>query len=278
LDSSNSSNPLLKLATVNAFLKKYDLRADKSFGQNFLIDFAVLRAIVEAVELDDQSNVIEVGPGLGVLSFELVQRAKHVASLELDARLFPLLEESLGNPSNLTIIHADGLKYDFSAVPEDSYFAANLPYNVATAIISKVLESGRFKRLVFLVQREVAERLAAEPNSKQFGALSLMTQYFATVKIVRHVKGTAFMPPPAVESSVVRLDVLDGVESNPELFEFIFTGFRHRRKTLKKNLLMAGFDKDKVIGAFEQVEVEELARAESLSLDTFKALFSILKS
>ncbi len=271
------SNPLLKLGTVNALLKKYDLRADKSFGQNFLIDAAVLRAIVEAVELDDQSNVVEVGPGLGVLTFELVQRAKQVTSLELDARLFPLLEESLAKPSNLNIIHADGLKYDFTTVPDGSYLAANLPYNVATAIISKVLESGRFKRLVFLVQREVAERFAAEPNAKAFGALSLMTQYYATVKIVRHVKPTAFMPAPAVESSVVRLDVIDGVVPDPELFEFIFTGFRHRRKTLKKNLLMAGFDKDEVLGAFEQVGVGELARAESLPLATFKQLSTRLK-
>ncbi len=272
------NNPLLKLSNVNGLLKKYGLKADKSFGQNFLIDAAVLQAIVNAVALDDESNVLEIGPGLGVLTYELVQRAKQVTSLELDARLFPLLEESLAKPENLDIIHTDALKYDFSTVPANSYFAANLPYNVATPIIGKALESGRFKRLVFLVQREVAERLAAPPNSKTFGALSLVTQYFAKVKVVRHVKGTAFMPPPAVESSVVRLDRLEGIEPNPELFEFIFTGFKHRRKTLKKNLLMAGFDKDKVIGALGQVGVEELARAESLPLETFKQLFSLLRT
>lgn len=263
-------------SAVRDLLTRYGLRADKGFGQNFLVDANALSAIVEAAQIEVGDTVLEVGPGLGVLTRELAYKAKEVVSVELDARLLPALGETLATNANITLVHGDALAFNLDTLPEKSLLVANLPYNVATPILVRALESGRFKRLVFLVQKEVAQRLRAGPSESAYGALSLIVAHFASVEIVRDVKPSAFFPPPEVTSSVVRLDV-HTTQSDPKTFALVHHAFRHRRKTLKKNLLMAGFDKGRVGAAVKAVGVEERARAETLDISQFRALARALQ-
>lgn len=220
--------------------------------------------------------MLEVGPGLGVLTRELAARAGRVVSVELDARLLPALQETVGDLRNVELVHGDGLTFDLAKLPENSLLVANLPYNVATPILVRALESTRFKRLVFLVQKEVAQRLAARPGTPAYGALSLIVAHFGTVKVVRDVKPSAFSPPPVVTSSVVRLDVRVGTRPDPDLFKLIHQAFAHRRKTLKKNLHMAGYPATRVTAALAQLGVDDRVRAEALALETFYVLRATL--
>lgn len=266
------SLPLYNPRRIRDLLTRYNLRADKGFGQNFLIEPAVLSAIVGAAALTPEDTVLEIGPGLGVLSAELAARAGQVVSVELDARLLPVLAETLAGADNFTLIHGDGLEFDFSALPEGSLLVANLPYNVGTPILVRALESGRFRRLVFLVQKEVAQRLSALPGTPAYGALSLIIAHFGQARRVRDVPPSAFMPPPTVTSSVVRLETLPGTLPDPALFRLIHQSFAHRRKTLKKNLLMAGYPAPDVISALAVAELDPRVRAEALALGTFNTL------
>ena len=268
--------PLYSPAVVAELLSRHGLRADKSFGQNFLIDGNVLKSIVAAAELEAEDAVLEIGPGLGVLTQALAKKAGHIVSVELDARLLPVLKETTGYLSNVTIVQGDGLEYDLSQLPPQSLLVANLPYNVATPILVRALELGRFKRIVVMVQKEVAERLAAVPGDGAYGALSLIVRHFATVSRVADVKPSAFYPAPEVTSSIVKLEVKPDARADPALVELIHTAFRHRRKTLKKNLLMAGFDKERVVAALQASKLDERVRAEALGLKTFKGLLEHL--
>lgn len=264
--------PLYSPAVVADVLRRHGLRADKSFGQNFLIDGNVLKSIVAAADLRADDTVLEIGPGLGVLTQALAAEAKHVVSVELDARLLPVLQETTSHLSNVTVVQGDGLEYDLAQLPPHSLLVANLPYNVATPILMRALQSRRFKRLVIMVQKEVAERLKAAPGEDAYGALSPIVQHFATVKTVKDVKPDSFFPAPAVTSSVVRLDVNPEARPDAALFKLVHTAFKHRRKTLKKNLLMAGFTKARVGAALQALELDERVRAEALPLETFVEL------
>jgi len=237
-----------------------------------LVDRAALRAIVGAAELSKDDTVLEIGPGLGVLTRELAAEAGRVVSVELDGRLLPVLAETLADLTNTEVVHGDGLKVNLSSFPDASVLVANLPYNVATPILVRVLESGRFSRLVFLVQKEVAQRLVAPPGSPAYGALSLIVAHFGAAKSVRDVPPGAFYPPPAVTSSVVRVTTRTGAEADPELFGLIHQAFAHRRKTLKKNLLMAGYAAAQVTAALETLAVDPRIRAERLGIDAFYTL------
>ena len=257
-------------------MTRYGLRADKGFGQNFLVDASALAAIVGAAELTEADTVLEVGPGLGVLTRELAAKAGRVVSVELDTRLLPVLAETLAGSENIELVYGDGLTFDLSQLPENSLFVANLPYNVGTPILVRALESGRFKRLVFLVQKEVAQRLTARPSTPAYGALSLVAQHYGSVRSVRDVKPSSFAPPPTVTSSVVRLEVRPDAEPDPALFRLVHQAFAHRRKTLKKNLLMAGYSAVRVAEALEQLSLDPRVRAEALDLETFYKLQEML--
>lgn len=268
-------------STVRQLLERYSLRPDKAFGQNFLIDAHPLAKIVDAAEVKPEDTVLEIGPGLGVLTKELADRANHVTTVELDTRLLPVLNETLKDLSNVTLVHGDGLLFDFQQVPIGSLLVANLPYNVGTAILTRALESSHFKRLVFLVQKEVAERLTASlhdknHSTKSYGALTLVVKYFGTAKRIADVKPSSFFPAPEVTSSIVRIDIEPTAKANPALFDFIHTAFRHRRKTLKKNLMMAGYSE--VLGGLEGLGLPPDIRAEALELKDFQALFALLRS
>jgi len=267
-----SSKPLYSIARIQEILNKYNLKADKRFGQNFLIDANVLKKIVKTAEISKADLVLEVGPGLGVLSYELAKNAAILISIELDKRLIEVVKENLAEFDNFEIINQDALEFDLQQLPKNSLLVANLPYNVATPIIVKALESGRFKRLVFLVQKEVAQRLFARPASKNYGALSLIVQYYGQAKRLADVSPNSFFPAPKVTSSIVKIDVNKDVKANPELFELIHIGFKHRRKTLKKNLIMAGYSAETVLAAIEQLGFKATIRAEELSLQDFMNL------
>jgi 16S rRNA (adenine1518-N6/adenine1519-N6)-dimethyltransferase len=264
-------NSLASSPHVRDLLQRHNLRPDKAFGQNFLIDPHALAKIVEAAEVRAEDSVLEIGPGLGVLTRELSTRANQVTTVELDKRLLPVLAETLKSHENISLVHQDGLTFDFKQLPKGSLLVANLPYNVGTAILIRALAASHFKRLVFLVQKEVAERLTASPSTKSYGALSLIVKYFGVAKRVADVKPSSFFPAPDVTSSVVRIDTNLAVSTDQKLFDFIHLAFRHRRKTLKKNLQMAGYKN--VLSGLEQVGLSPDIRAEALELNVFQDLF-----
>jgi 16S rRNA (adenine1518-N6/adenine1519-N6)-dimethyltransferase len=266
---------LASSSQVRALLERYNLRPDKAFGQNFLIDTHALSKIVEVAEVSAEDRVLEIGPGLGVLTRELATRAKHVTTVELDKRLLPVLAETLKGHENVSLIHGDGLTFNFQQLPKGSLLVANLPYNVGTAILVRALEARHFKRLVFLVQKEVAERLTASPGTKSYGALSIVVKYFGSAKRLADVKPSSFFPAPEVTSSIVSISTNLNAQANPQLFDFIHTAFRHRRKTLKKNLQMAGY-KDVVMG-LEHLDLSPDIRAEALDLEAFEKLFRLFE-
>ncbi len=263
---------------MRGLLATHGLQPDKGFGQNFLVDARALADIVDAAGITADDTVLEVGPGLGVLTRELAARARHVVTVELDRRLEPVLRDTLAGLPNVTVIFQDAVTFDSTTLPPGSLLVANLPYNVATRIVSRALSAGRFRRLVFLVQREVAERLTAGPDTKAYGALTLKVAHFGRARIMRQLTPGCFLPPPDVTSSLVRIDIDAAAGPAPELFTLIHAAFRHRRKTLKKNLLLAGFDTDTVLQALLATGLDPRVRAEALDLATFRALLPYVQS
>lgn len=268
--------------TVAALLRRHGLAADKSFGQNFLVDEAALRAIVDAAEIAPGDPVLEVGPGLGVLTRALARRGAAVVAVELDRRLLPLLQETLADhleksgAGSVRLVHADATTFDLDALQKGGLLVANLPYNVATVVVAHALASRRFRRLVFLVQREVGERMVAGPSTPAYGALSLLVAHYGRARIVRDVPPGAFVPPPKVTSSVVRIDVDERAEPDPALFTLIHQGFAHRRKTLLRNLVYAGYRREVAETALERLGLDPRVRAEALDLATFRELRDLL--
>lgn len=257
---------------VAQLLARHQLHADKGFGQHFLIDPSVITAVVAAAGVNPDDEVWEVGPGLGVLTRALSAAARKVVSIELDARLLPLLRETLAHATNVEVVAADALSVDFSRAASASRFAANLPYNVGTAVLLRVLTCGRFTRMGMLLQREVAERLVAAPATRAYGSLSLLIAHHGSARIVRRVAPGAFVPAPAVASAVVRIDVDPDVVADPVTFALVRLGFRHRRKTLLANLRLAGVDGNTARDALVRAGLDPRVRAEALDLATFRVL------
>ena len=257
---------------VRDLLRRHGLGADTSLGQHFLIDRGTLSAIVAAADLDAGDEAWEVGPGLGTLTVELARRARRVIAIELDRRLLPVLAETLAPWPHVEVRHADALRVDFATATPDAAFVANLPYQVGTAVLSRVLSCGRFSRAVVLVQKEVAERLVATAGSAAYGSLSLWVAHHARARIVRSVPPGAFLPPPKVTSAVVRLDVDPTARPDPATFALVRDGFRHRRKTLVANLRAAGDDPNDVQRALDELGFDPRVRAEVLDLAAFRRL------
>jgi 16S rRNA (adenine1518-N6/adenine1519-N6)-dimethyltransferase len=261
-------------------VKKYGFKFTKSLGQNFLIDDSVLLDIVEGAEVNSEDFIIEIGPGVGTLTRELLKRAKRVCAIELDAGLLPILREELKDYDNFEIVHKDALKVNFDEIigeEKSVKVVANLPYYVTTPIIAKLLnENYKFKSLTIMIQKEVGERIAAEPNSKDYGALSTLVQYHCNTKIIRKVPPSSFIPQPKVDSIVVKLDKLPEpsvkVMDEKLYFRVIREAFNMRRKTLwnaAKNLKM---DKEIIEEAFNKSGIDSKRRGETLSLQEFANL------
>lgn len=265
-------------------VKKYNFRFSKSLGQNFLIDDSVLEDIVEGAEVSEEDLVIEIGPGVGTLTRELIKKAKRVVAIELDSNLIPILTEELGNEEKFSLIHNDALKVNFDEImagEKSVKLVANLPYYVTTPIIAKLLNEGyKFKSLTIMIQKEVAERMNSEPNCKEYGSISVLVQYFCTTKIIRKVAPSSFMPRPKVDSIVIRLDRLEQprVELKDEkiFFDIVRNSFNMRRKTLWNALKSFGLDKESMEGVFKDAGIDQKRRGETLSIEEFGALANSL--
>lgn len=257
---------------VRALLARHGLAPDKGLGQNFLIDRRALAAVADAAELPASAEVLEVGPGLGALTAVLADRARRVLTLEIDARLLPALQETTATRPNVEVRRMDAMRFDHGEMPPGSFLVANLPYQIATALLAKAFAAGRYRRMSVLVQREVAQRITASPGEEGFGAFSLLCAHYAAARVVRNVAPGCFLPPPKVVSSIVRLDLREDARPDAALFGLIRDGFRHRRKTLRGNLRTAGYGSGAVEEAFAALRLDPRVRAEVLPLSTWRAL------
>ena len=270
----------LKDIKTQELVKKYNFKFSKSLGQNFLVDDSVLNDIVSGAEVNDEDFIIEIGPGVGTLTAQLLMKAKKVTSIELDNDLIPILQQELGENKNFELIHKDALKVDFNELigeEKSVKLVANLPYYVTTPIIVKLLKDGyNFKSLTIMIQKEVAERINAEPDCKDYGSLSVLVQYYCNTSIIRRVPPTCFIPRPKVESIVIRLDRLDEPRVKTKdinfMFELVRAGFNMRRKTLWNAAKTLKVNKEKLEDAFKKSGIDPKRRAENLSIEEFGLL------
>lgn len=260
-------------------LNRFKLRADKKLGQNFLIDENVVRQIVEAAELSEADTVLEVGPGIGTLTQGLAESKAKVVAVELDTRLLPALATTLEGYDNVRVVHGDILKVNIMeevGAPEFKV-CANLPYYITTPIIFALLEKRLpMERLVAMVQKEVAERMAAQPGGKDYGALSVAIQYYTEPEIAFIVPPTSFIPAPAVDSAVIvcKRRSKPPVEVCDEalFFRVVKAAFSLRRKMLSNSLKNMGIKSEQVAKWLELAGVDGKRRAETLSLEDFAKL------
>jgi len=273
---------------TRAILEKYGFSFKKSLGQNFLIDTNILRKIVESANINTQTGVIEIGPGIGALTEQLAKQAKKVISFEIDQRLIPILNETLSSYPNVKIIHEDILKADVRKAIEDELaevekimVVANLPYYITTPIIMKLLEEQLpISGLVMMLQKEVADRMSAKPGTKNYGSLSIAVQYYTKAEIVMTVPKTVFVPQPNVDSAVIKLTMREHplVKVINENFFFFITKscFAQRRKTLLNNLtsqLPKGKEKkDTILKILNDLDIDPVRRGESLTIEEFAQL------
>ena len=260
-------------------LNRFKLRADKKLGQNFLIDENVVHQIVAAAELREADTVLEVGPGIGTLTQGLAESKARVVAVELDTRLLPVLATTLNGYDNVRVVHGDILKVNImEEVGAPSFkVCANLPYYITTPIIFALLEKRLpMERLVAMVQKEVAERMAAQPGGKEYGALSVAIQYYTEPKIAFIVPPTSFIPAPAVDSAVIvcKRREKPPVEVCDEglFFRVVKAAFSLRRKMLSNSLKNMGIKSEQVAKWLELAGVDGKRRAETLSLEDFAKL------
>ena len=260
-------------------LNRFKLRADKKLGQNFLIDENVVHQIVAAAELSEADTVLEVGPGIGTLTQGLAESKARVVAVELDTRLLPVLATTLNGYDNVRVVHGDILKVNImEEVGAPSFkVCANLPYYITTPIIFALLEKRLpMERLVAMVQKEVAERMAAQPGGKEYGALSVAIQYYTEPKIDFIVPPTSFIPAPAVDSAVIvcKRREKPPVEVCDEglFFRVVKAAFSLRRKMLSNSLKNMGIKSKQVAKWLELAGVDGKRRAETLSLEDFAKL------
>lgn len=269
---------------VKELIEKYGFRLTKSLGQNFLVDQNILNKIIDSAEITKEDIVFEVGTGIGVLTYELAKRAGQVVAIEIDKSLIPILEETLADFDTIQIVNQDILKTDIQALV-DSFaqerkikVVANLPYYITTAIIMKFLESGvGLDSFVIMVQKEVADRITAKPSTKNYGSLTVAIQYYATAETVVKVPRGAFIPPPNVDSSVIRLKIKErrSVQVHDEklFFKVVRGSFSKRRKTILNSLTgYEDFDKTRVLSALEKSGIDPTRRGETLTIDEFAVL------
>ena len=273
-----------------SILKKYDIHFQKKYGQNFLIDTHVLEKIIRAAEITGDDFVMEIGPGIGTMTQYLCENAREVLAVEIDRNLLPVLQETLSDYQNVTVLNEDILKMDIGRIAEEYNggkpikVVANLPYYITTPIIMELFESHvPLESITVMVQKEVADRMQAGPGTKEYGALSLAVQYYAEAEIAANVPQNCFMPRPNVGSAVIRLichkenpvKVLD----EKFMFRLIRASFNQRRKTLQNGLcndMGLSLKKEDVRDALEQMGLPLEVRGERLSLQEFAKLSDLL--
>ena len=274
---------------VNKALNDNNLHAKKKFGQNFLTDQNILASIVEAAELDKDTAVIEIGPGLGSLTEHLCNKAGFVLCYEIDGDLIPILKENLSNYDNFDIIHKDILEVDINKDIEEKlnkfnkvYVVANLPYYITTPIILGLLsKTDKITRYVMMMQLEVADRICGKPKTKDYNALSIAIKYRSEATKVCKVPRTVFIPAPNVDSAVVKLDLYDNKKYNTLneefFFNFIRVCFNQRRKTIVNNL-SSEFNKELILKALDKFNIKPTARSEELDINDFINLSDFIYS
>lgn len=267
-------------------LQKYDFVFQKKYGQNFLIDTHVLDKIINAAEITEEDFVLEIGPGIGTMTQYLASRAREVFAVEIDRALIPILEDTLSDFKNVTILNEDILKVDIRKLAEEHNqgkpikVVANLPYYITTPIIMGLFEEKvPVESITVMVQKEVADRMQTGPGSKDYGALSLAVQYYASPYIVANVPPNCFMPRPKVGSAVIRLSRHEKspveVKDSSLMFRIIRASFNQRRKTLVNGLKNAGdldFTKEQVEKAVSDCGFPAGVRGEALTLENFADL------
>ena len=272
---------LSDIGTIKGILAKHGFSFSKSLGQNFLVNPSVCPKMAEMSGAREGTGVIEIGPGIGVLTYELAQRADKVVSMELDKRLIPVLNETLEEFDNVKIINDDVLKVNLRELIEKEFagkkvvVCANLPYYITSPVIMKLLEDRLpIEAITVMVQKEAAERLCAELGTRQAGAVTAAVNYYAQAKMLFKVSSGSFMPSPKVDSAVIKLDVYDqpAVKADNEelLFKVIKAAFAQRRKTLINSLSNSmPYEKVQITTVLEKVGVAPNLRAEQLSLSEF---------
>ena len=272
-------------------LKKYDFHFQKKFGQNFLIDTHVLEKIIDAAGVTKDDFVLEIGPGIGTMTQYLAEAAREVVAVEIDTKLIPILQDTLKEYDNVTVLNEDILKVDIRKIAEEKNggkpikVVANLPYYITTPIIMGLFESEvPLDSITVMVQKEVADRMQVGPGTKDYGALSLAVQYYAKPEIVANVPPNCFMPRPKVGSAVIRLTRHEQcpveVEDEKFMFRVIRASFNQRRKTLANGLNNAPdiqVSKEDIAKALEELGVGASIRGETLTLEQFARLSNILK-
>ena len=273
-----------------AVLQKYNFNFQKKFGQNFLIDTRVLEKIMDSAEITKEDCVLEIGPGIGTMTQYLAERAGRVVVVEIDKNLIPILQDTLSEYDNITIINDDILKVDINKIVTELNggkpikVVANLPYYITTPIIMGLFESHvPLQSITIMVQKEVADRMQVGPGTKDYGALSLAVQYYAKPEIVANVPPNCFIPRPNVGSAVIRLTRYEQppveVQDEKKMFGLIRASFNQRRKTLVNGLTNASelhISKEDILAVLEQMELSPTIRGEALTLEQFARLSNLL--
>lgn len=270
---------------LRAVLDRHGVRAAKGIGQHFLVDRSALAAIVDAAELSERDDVLEIGPGPGVLTAALADRARSVTAVEIDERMVAVLRDTVGDRDNVRIVRADALEVDLYAITPRpaTRIVANLPYQITSPLLIRFLEDARRAPLiVVLVQEEVAQRIMAQPGeAKERGFLSVFVQSFADPRIVRRVPARSFRPPPKVDSAIVALRTRATPAFAPldrsAFLALVSDAFRHRRKQLRSALgFEAGVGKDRAEAALRAAGIEPTRRPEELTIAEWVGLVSAL--
>lgn len=271
-------------------IQKYEFAFQKKFGQNFLIDTHVLDKIISAAEITKDDLVVEIGPGIGTMTQYLACAAREVVAIEIDKMLIPILQDTLSEYDNVTIINEDVLKVDLNKLAEEKNggrpvkVVANLPYYITTPIIMGLFENHvPLHSITIMVQKEVADRMRMGPGTKDYGALSLAVQYYAEPYLVANVPQNCFMPRPKIGSAVIKLTVHEKppvtVRDEKLMFKLIRASFNQRRKTLANGLNNSPelhYSKDQIAEAIERMELSPSVRGEALTLEQFAKLADVL--
>lgn len=276
-------------STIKYIMEKYGFRFSKSLGQNFLIDETIVERIVDGAEIGEDDYVLEIGPGIGVMTEAMSHRAKKVTAIEIDNSLLPVLEETLAECDNVEVVSGDVLKLDVNKIIDETLngsrpkVVANLPYYVTTPIIMKLLEEDiRVSDIVVMVQKEVADRMVADPGNKTYGAISVAVQFYSEPVIVTKVPRSVFMPQPNVESTVIRLKVRE--QAPVELldkrlfFDTVKAAFGKRRKTLLNAISTGnlGLGKEETQRVFDLCGIDSGRRGETLDMEEFAKLSNMI--
>ncbi|WP_018753517.1 16S rRNA (adenine(1518)-N(6)/adenine(1519)-N(6))-dimethyltransferase RsmA [Paenibacillus sanguinis] len=272
-------------------IQRHGFSFKKSLGQNFLIDQNILGKIVAAAELDSCKGALEIGPGIGALTEKLAREAGKVTAVEIDQRLLPILEEVLEPYPHVRVVHGDVLKLDLQALFAAEFggvsgvsVVANLPYYVTTPILMRLLEEKLpLEHIVVMIQKEVAQRMAASPGGKDYGSLSIAVQYYSIPELICTVPHSVFIPQPNVESAVIRLNVRQqpavAVQDEGFFFDIVQASFAQRRKTISNNLKSRYFPKEgreQLDQMLTEAGIVPSRRAETLSLEEFAKLSDVL--